>query len=175
MNDPNIQLWCEDEVHFQRHSSLIRMWASKEQQPHVLSASTRQKVGYFGALNLKTGSLFTKEASVFNGETFGDFLRYLLQHTEGKIHLIILDNASWHKAVDLRDFFINNQDRLVRIFLPPYSPELNPIERVWRVTRRQVTHNRYFESTEELETALTSYFARWEQPNNTFKTLCAGI
>ncbi len=174
MNDPDIQLWCEDEVHFQRHSSLIRMWAPRGQQPRVLSASTRQKVGFFGALNLKTGCLLTKEAATFNAATFGDFLYHVLHQTQGKVHLI-LDNASWHKAVDLRDFFINNQDRLVRIFLPPYSPELNPIERVWRVTRRQVTHNRYFESTEELETALTSYFARWEQPNNTFKTLCAGI
>jgi transposase len=174
MNDPNIQLWCEDEVHFQRHSSLIRMWAPKGQQPRVVSASTRQKVGYLGALNLKTGCLLTQEASTFNAATFGNFLYHLLQHTDGKIHLI-LDNASWHKAVDLRDFFINNQDRLVRIFLPPYSPELNPIERVWRVTRRQVTHNRYFESIEELKTALTSYFARWEQPNNVLKALCASI
>ena len=150
------------------------MWAPKGQQPRVLSASTREKVGYFGALDLKTGCLLTKETLTFNAETFGDFLCYLLQHAQGKVHLI-LDNASWHKAVDLRDFFTNNRDRLVRIFLPPYSPELNPIERVWRVTRRQVTHNRYFESTEELKTSLTSYFARWAQPNNTLKALCATI
>ena len=174
MKDPQIQLWCEDEVHFQRHSSLIRMWAPKGQQPRVLSASTRQKVGYFGALDLKTGCLLTKEAPTFNAETFGGFLSYLLQQTQGKIHLI-LDNVSWHKAQDLSDFFIANRDRLVRVFLPPYSPELNPIERVWRITRRQVTHNRYFQSIKELETALTSHFAKWEQPNNVLRTLCAAI
>ena len=174
MKDPEIQLWCEDEVHFQRHSSLIRMWAPKGQQPRVLSASTRQKVGYFGALDLKTGCLLTKEAPTFNAETFGGFLSYLLQHTQGKIHLI-LDNVSWHKAQDLSDFFIANRDRLVRVFLPPYSPELNPIERVWRITRRQVTHNRYFQSIEELEAALTSHFVKWEQPNNVLRALCAAI
>ena len=174
MKDPEIQLWCEDEVHFQRHSSLIRMWAPKGQQPRVLSASTRQKVGYFGALDLKTGCLLTKEAPTFNAETFGGFLSYLLQHTQGKIHLI-LDNVSWHKAQDLSDFFIANRDRLVRVFLPPYSPELNPIERVWRITRRQVTHNRYFQSIEELETTLTSHFVQWEQPNNVLRALCAAI
>jgi transposase len=174
MKDPEIQLWCEDEVHFQRHSSLIRMWAPKGQQPRVLSASTRQKMGYFGALDLKTGCLLTKEAPTFNAETFGGFLSYLLQHTQGKIHLI-LDNVSWHKAQDLSDFFIANRYRLVRVFLPPYSPELNPIERVWRITRRQVTHNRYFQSIEELETALTSHFAKWEQPNNVLRALCAAI
>jgi len=174
MKDPDVQLWCEDEVHFQRHSSLIRMWAPRGQQPRVLSASTRQKVGYFGALNLKTGYLLTKEASTFNAETFGDFLRYLLQRTPGRLYLI-LDNASWHRARELKQFFNRNQRRLVRIFLPPYSPELNPIERVWRITRRQVTHNRYFESTDQLNTALTSYFARWEQPNSALKALCAHI
>ena len=174
MKDPEIQLWCEDEVHFQRHSSLIRMWAPKGQQPRVLSASTRQKVGYFGALDLKTGCLLTQEAPTFNAETFGDFLSYLLQHTQGKIHPI-LDNVSWHKAQDLSDFFIANRNRLVRVFLPPYSPELNPIERVWRITRRQVTHNRYFQSIEELETALASHSAKWEQPNNVLRTLCAAI
>ncbi|RLE15049.1 hypothetical protein DRJ04_01205 [Candidatus Aerophobetes bacterium] len=36
----------------------------------------------------------------------------------------MLDNATWHRAQDLKEFFLNNQDRLVRIFLPPYSPEL---------------------------------------------------
>jgi len=174
MKDSNIQLWCEDEAHFQRHSSLIRMWAPKGQQPRVLSASTRQKVGYFGALNLKTGCLLTKEASTFNAETFGDFLHYLLQCTGGKLYLI-LDNASWHRARELKQFFHRNRHRLVRIFLPPYSPELNPIERVWRITRRQVTHNRYFGSTQELEMALTTQFAKWDQPNSALRALCASI
>jgi transposase len=150
------------------------MWALKGQQPRVLSASTRQKVGFFGALNLKTGCLLTEEASTFNAETFGDFIRHLLHHTQEKLYLI-LDNASWHKARDLKDLFIRHRDRLERIFLPPYSPELNPIERVWRITRRQITHNRYFESNEALRTALLSQFARWEQPNTALRALCATI
>lgn len=174
MNGPNIQLWCEDEVHFQRHSSLIRMWAPRGQQPRVLSASTREKVGFFGAVNLKTGCLLTREATTFNGETFGDFVGDLLQATQGKVYLI-LDNAKWHKAQVLKDFFIQNQDRLVRIFLPPYSPELNPAERVWRITRRMVTHNRYFPSVEELKMTLTSHFQKWAQPNTTLRVLCATI
>lgn len=174
MNDPDIQLWCEDEVHFQRHSSLIRMWSPKGQQPRVLSASTREKVGFFGALNLKTGALLTQEATTFNGETFGDFLCHLLRCTSGQIYLI-LDNAPWHRARSLKDFFSVHQARLVRIFLPSYSPELNPIERVWRITRRQVTHNRYFPCQDELRTALNSQFAQWEHPNRALQVLCASI
>lgn len=174
MNDPHIQLWCEDEVHFQRHTSLIRMWAPKGQQPRVLSASTREKVGLFGALNLKTGALLTQEAFTFNGETFGDFLSCLLHCTTGQIYLI-LDNAKYHRARILKTFFVQNRERLTLIFLPSYSPELNPIERVWRITRRQVTHNRYFSSKDELRTALNHQFARWEQPNTPLQILCATI
>lgn len=174
MKNASIQLWAEDEVHFQRHSTITRMWSLKGKQPRVISASTRQKVGFLGAINLKTGQLLTKKASTFNADTFGDFLYYLLQHTKGKLFLI-LDNASWHRARDLKKFFFKNRHRLVRVFLPPYSPELNPIERVWRITRRQITHNRYFESIEDLEAALIPYFSKWEQPNNTLKVLCANI
>jgi len=174
MQDPTIQLWCEDEVHFQRHSSLMRMWAPKGRQPRVLSPSVRHKVGFFGALNLKTGQLVTQEAPTFSAQTFGDFIRYLLQSTQGKIFLI-LDNARWHRSKDLKEFFEASQQRLVFIFLPAYSPELNPIERVWRITRRQVTHNRYFQSNQDLKTSLLSTFLKWEQPNATLTTLCANI
>jgi len=174
MKDPDIRLWCEDEVHFQRHGSLIRMWAPRGQQPQVLSPSCRDKVGFFGALDLKTGRLLVSEAPTFNAETFGDFVRYLLQSTQEKIYLI-LDNARWHKAKALSELFSTNRDRIVRIFLPPYSPELNPVERVWRITRRQVTHNRFFHSDEELRQALISYFANWEKPNGALKALCANI
>ncbi|OIN98765.1 hypothetical protein AUJ66_00225 [Candidatus Desantisbacteria bacterium CG1_02_38_46] len=174
MKDSRIQLWATDEVHFQRHTSLIQMWAPEGEQPQVASASTREKIGFFGAINLKTGRLLTKEASTFNGDTFREFLEYLFAHTRGKIFLI-LDNAPWHKARDLKKFFIQNRYRLKRIFLPPYSPELNPIERVWGITRRKVTHNRYFKLVKELRSSLISCFADWEQSNNTLKTLCANL
>jgi hypothetical protein len=78
MQDPIFQLWCEDEVHFQRRSSLMRMWSPKGQQPRVISPSVRHKIGFFGALNLKTGQLVTQEAPTFSALTFGDFIRYLL-------------------------------------------------------------------------------------------------
>ena len=73
---------------------------------------------------------------------------------------MILDNARYHRAQDLKPFFAKNQSRIQRAFLPPYSPELNPIERVWRITRRRVIHNRYFPNMENLEEALVNQFAQ---------------
>jgi len=49
------------------------------------------------------------------------------------------------------------------LYLPPYSPELNPIERVWKLTRRLATHNRYFAHVEELELAVESLLRSGEQ------------
>jgi transposase len=174
MSDPHMHLWAEDEVHFQRHTTLTRMWAPMGHQPRVLSASTREKIGFFGAIDLTTGRLVTQEAATFNADTFGSFISFLLMQTKGTIFMI-MDNARWHRAKDLKDLFIKHHHRIVRIFLPPYSPELNPIERVWRITRRQVTHNRYFESLEELRAALISHFEKWQKPNTTLTTLCAKI
>lgn len=174
MKDPCIEVWAEDEVHFQRVSSLTRTWAPRGEQPRVLSASTREKIGFFGAVSLRNGRLLTQRATTFNAETFHDFISYLLRRTRGQI-LLILDNARYHRARDLKDFFAKNQNRIQRAFLPPYSPELNPIERVWRITRRRVTHNRYFPDIENLEQTIVNQFAQWERPNKALNVLCASI
>jgi len=150
------------------------MWAAKGQQPQILSPSCRQKVAFLGALNLKSGHLLTQEAPTFSAQTFRDFLGHLLQETSGKLCLI-LDNARWHRSQDLQSLFQSQKKRLALLFLPPYSPELNPIERVWRVTRRLFTHNHFFASLDELRSAVTAQFSKWGLPNSILKVLCANI
>jgi len=168
-------VWAEDEVHFQRTTSLIRTWAPKGKQPRILSPATRQKVGFFGAVSLKTGRLLTQEeSSVFNAETFQDFLSHLLNSTGNHI-LLILDRASYHRAKILQPFLQKHSHRLTLALLPSYSPELNSIERVWRITRRKVTHNRYFPTVEDLRQNLLNQFIRWSCPNEALKVLCANI
>jgi len=174
VKDAHIEIWAVDEVHFQRTSTLTRTWSQKGIQPRVLSASTREKIGFFGAVSLKNGRLLTQPATPFNAETFHDFIRHMLRHTKGKV-LLILDNVRYHRARCLKDFFAKRQNRIQLEFLPPYSPELNPIERVWRITRRKVTHNRYFPTIKILEKALINQFTQWDHPNETLKSLCASI
>jgi transposase len=58
-------------------------------------------------------------------------------------------------------------------FLPPYSPDLNPIERVWKLTRRCCTHNVYFPTIESIADAVESQFKLWACGSDTLKRLCA--
>ena len=58
------------------------------------------------------------------------------------------------------------------IRMPPYSPDLNPIEQVWRITRREVTHNRYFKTLDLLAKKLDSYFEKLSVRNPKLMDLC---
>jgi transposase len=58
-------------------------------------------------------------------------------------------------------------------FLPPYSPELNPIERLWKLTRRLCLHHRYFAFLDSVAEAVERQFADWRNPNETLRRLCA--
>jgi len=58
------------------------------------------------------------------------------------------------------------------MFLPPYSPQLAPIERVWKLARRLATHNRYFATLAEVVRAVSACFNRWRKPNKVLHRLC---
>jgi transposase len=72
--------------------------------------------------------------------------------------ILIQDNASYHQDEDVWGWFRENQHWLEVHQLPPYSPELNPTERLWQYTRRNGTHNRYFSEPAELVGTLTRVF-----------------
>jgi transposase len=76
---------------------------------------------------------------------------------------LIQDNASYHKKAEVYEWFSANRKRLDVYLLPPYSPEFNDVERIWHYTRIKSTHNRYFDTTEELCQSLFSTFADIQQ------------
>ncbi len=170
----------QDEVHFQVTTSLTRKWVPKGSKPQVKSAPGRKSVAYSGYVAPSTGELIVTKPSWFNYKTVIQSLRDFIQSfpAQKKIFLV-LDNAPWHKKAvrliqsDALEEYQDIRDKLTLSFLPPYSPDLNPIEQCWRVTRREVTHNTYFPDELVLENALDSYFARFREPNPKFSSLCS--
>ena len=153
------------------------MWIPPEDKdPVLLHAPTRKSVACFGAVNIRTGTLVTAFESPFNGESFLRFLKTLLKHrSHGKRLVLVLDNAKYHHARALQPWLRQQRKVLSLLFLPPYSPELNPIERVWKLTRRLATHNRHFPTLEDVINAVTERFALWARPNRQLVKLCAII
>ena len=86
--------------------------------------------------------------------------------------VVVLDNASYHRAKLLQPLLAAHREHFELLFLPPYSPQLAPIERVWRLTRRLATHNLHFNSLDELVAAVESPFNQWRKPNKVLQRLC---
>ena len=170
-----MEIWSLDECHMQQHGSRYTMWVPPEEKdPVLLHAPGRESMSVFGAVRVDTGRLLTLTSKTFNAETFQDFLDYLMRRTYRKreIH-VILDNARYHHAKLLRPWLKQYSGDIILDYLPPYSPELNPIERVWKLTRRLCVHNRYFPSLKALVKIVGNQFITWEKPNPTLRRLCA--
>lgn len=99
----------------------------------------------FGAFSPITGDSFLLELPLCNSNTFQIFLNQFSLQNEQELKIIVLDNGAFHKAKALKI-----PDNIILIFLPPYSPELNPAEKVWAKFKRQFT-NRFFKTISELE------------------------
>jgi transposase len=174
-----VDLWAIDEVHFQQHGSRCQMWIPPEtKDPVLLHAPTRRSIGYFGAVRLRDGRFhFCRETARFNGMSFFAFLKSLRRTSlrAGRRVVVITDNAKYHHALLHKPWREQKADLFALDYLPPYSPELNPIERVWKLTRRRCLHNRYFSRLEDVIAAVELEFSQWTRCNDTLRRLCAII
>jgi len=104
----------------------------------------------FAAINPSTGEEFTLQLPTVDTEMMGLYLAHLSQEHPKTHILLVLDGAGWHKAKELRV-----PDGIEFVPLPPYSPELNPAERLWQWLRLHVCRNRLFSSLDDLEQAIS--------------------
>ena len=147
------------------------MWIPPDDlDPIVLQEPTRGGISVFGSLDSGSGSLITKITESYNALTFMEFLTGI--PTGGKETHFVLDNAKYHHATMIREFVEKYPD-IILDFLPPYSPELNAIERVWKLIRKMGTHNRYFPSIGDIVYSLIEQFSTYGTPNDILKRLCA--
>ncbi len=120
----------------------------------------RDEVSYSGFVRPDTGELFVAKPDTFNYETTTECLRMYVETntlSDGKKFALIMDNTPWRKkAIRMIEEegnaeYADIREKMTFIKLPPYSPDLNPIEQVWRITRRENTHNVLFKNKAELE------------------------
>ena len=117
-----------------------------------------QKLSTIGAITSKGHFLQHTQAGAIRTANVLDFLMHVLKHVAGNV-VLVLDNAAIHKAKAV-SAFVEATGRLTLVYLPPYSPELNPIEKVWAYVKRNVLGNFCARTTKELKARLRSGWQR---------------
>lgn len=140
----------EDEAAIRDYQAIQRAWFEKGKQRIIPTYGKHQGVKLLGVLNYETGEVFIQESEKYDAEVFLAFLKEVLKRNpNGKIAMI-LDNSRIHHAKLIQPFLEENKDRLELHFLPPYSPQLNCIEKVWGWLKSSCINNVFFKSTEEI-------------------------
>jgi transposase len=154
----------EDEASFWLDGTLHRTWARIGVQPRVDTYGQRKTAHVFGAVSLDEAAFAYQFADVFNGETFFGFLKRLVGRFAPRKIFLIIDNAPYHWLdEDGKKWLAGHRHQIELHRLPAYSPEFNPMEPIWKKTRKRTTHNRFYATTNERDTALRRTFADFQR------------
>jgi hypothetical protein len=147
----------QDEARFGRITDPRRCWAPFPLRPICKAMLTRQYTYAYAAVNVDNGALDTLMFPFANTECMQIFLdEVAARHPENRI-VMIMDGAGWHRSETLKA-----PKNMVLIKLPPYSPELNPVENLWDELREKFFGNVVFDSLDALEIHLEASLKKFE-------------
>lgn len=171
---PNDQIYFVDSTHPEHNTKPSYGWIlkGKKNDKFVKTNTGRERLNLNGALSLKDKTAVVLEEETINsGSAVRLFKRLAARQPTGKIHLI-LDNASYHHSKAVKAW-LKRHRRFKLHFLPPYSPNLNLIERLWRFFHQQVTWNRYFATFAEFKRESLKFFKHLSRYRPELDTLLA--
>jgi transposase len=154
----------QDEVDINTNPKIGSMWMAKGRQAKVETPGNNEKRYLSGSIHWRTGQVFLTEGAPKQGRDTALFLAHLddlrrrLRHYR-KVH-VICDNAKCHTSEAVAVYLWEHRERIELHFLPAYSPECNPVERVWWNLHDQITRNHRCQSMEELLDLIFTWFKR---------------
>src|SRR5271170_6092057 len=165
MGDDEVAMFV-DAVHPTHAARPVGCWAPKEQKLAIEQTSGRERINIHGAIDLETGQTRMLEAETIDAMSTIRLLESLesLYPLMVCIH-VFLDNARYHHAKLVQEWLARPGCRTELHFLPAYCPHLNPIERLWGVMHKNITHNKTYGTCKEFAEA-TLEFLRDKVPRN---------
>ncbi len=158
----NAHILFGDEVSFPQWGSLTYTWAKKGQQPVVKTSGKRKGYKVFGLIDYFTGRFYSKcHEGQLNSESYMTFLKEVLWRTRKHI-ILIQDGAKYHTSAAMREFFENHADRITVYQLPSYSPDYNPIEKLWKKVKEKEIHLHYFPTFDSLKAKVEEALLRFK-------------
>lgn len=164
-SDAKIRLMFMDEASFGRISEPSYCWCPSGVRPAVPSHRIREYVYAFGAIDPINGDDYFIITPKCNTAWTNEFLKVLSNEFKNDYILLCADNASWHKAQNLEV-----PDNITFFYLPPYTPELNPIEQIWKEVRKDGFKNTLFATLSKVVDKLSSSLTTLSK--NTVKSIC---
>jgi transposase len=153
-----------DEVGFAQWGSLFFTWSPEGKQPLIKTCGKRGQMKVFGAIGFQNGRLHYKECEgKLTNQSYEKFLKYLLKCYKGRKIILIEDGAPYHNGRNLTTFKDANQDRIRVERLRSYSPDKNPIERLWKNIKRDGTHLKFFPTMDCLRETVIYTFEKYRQ------------
>jgi transposase len=146
---------------FEHNSKMDYGWIKKGKNKEIKSNTGRKKLNVNGAYNPITHKVITidYEDNTTSQHNIELVQKIIKSNPDKKKITLILDNASMNKSKDFKDFIYKQSDIKIHLFfLPPYSPNLNLIERLWRFSKKKLLSNRYYKTFLRFKEALTYFF-----------------
>lgn len=166
-------LLFEDEADLNLNPTLSWCWAPKGKRVKVVTPRKNKKSYVFGAVDPLGAEVFWATSPRKDSASYSTFVQGILESLPEKRLILVLDNFIAHKStLTVRKLSpYEERGKLSFFFLPSYAPELNPMERVWQLMRRRVTHNHRFLSMEELEGATGNFFVDLQRTPDTLRSI----
>ena len=158
----------QDEARFGRISDVRRCWAPFPMRPLCQGMLTHEYTYAYGAVDVISGEFDSLILPHVNTECTQLFLdEVAARHPERRI-IMVLDGAGWHRSIALEP-----PANMRLLSLPPYAPELNPVEHIWDELREKYFHNKAFDSIEALEDQLVAGLVALEQDQPRVQSIVA--
>jgi transposase len=154
---PDEAIFFMDSTHPAHQTRLAYGWIQKGLRKAEKMTACQKRVNVIGALNLQTLHVAYRQVDWVNASSIQDFLvQLMLDNPKAKKIHIILDNAGYHRSKEI--LALLKTSNIIFHYLPPYSPNLNAIERLWKIMHEQVTYNRYYEKFIDFKEGILNFF-----------------
>ena len=161
-----------DEASFPQWGTLTYTWARRGHPPVVKTSGKRRGYKVFGLIDYFTGRFFHEgHEGRLNSASYTAFLTRVLAQTQQSI-ILIQDGAKYHTSAETKDFFQQHATRLEVFQLPSYSPDYNPIEKLWKKIKQAETHLHYFPNFEVLKEKVEQALLKFDNAPEEILTLC---
>jgi transposase len=156
LRDPASVVLVADEMIITSQTTLQKIWLPEGEQPKIECSNTRKRRSIYGFLNIKNGVQHAFKAEQQTNVISAKLLKKVLNTYKEKKVLLFWDNAPWHKGDAMRAFLHTCSDFKI-INFPPYAPEENPQEHVWKAGRANTTHNKFISDIDAAARELLYY------------------